>query len=112
MQERAVYDRLWADAQVSFRAGDVEIDPLLTDPASDDRLGLTLAARFDGPALERLGGLLDDLRALAPEQHIYRPDELHIGAVRRRPSLASTRQPRPSTRTARCSPMYSPMRGH
>lgn len=78
MQERAVYDRLWADAQASFRAGDVEIDPLLTDPASDDRLGLTLAARFDSPALERLGGLLDDLCALAPEQHIYRPDELHI----------------------------------
>lgn len=78
MQERALYDRLWADSLASFRAGNVDVDPLLNDRASDNRLGLTLAARFDEATLGRLARLLDDLRALAPEQHIYRPDELHI----------------------------------
>lgn len=76
--ERAVYDRLWDDALASFRAGAVEIDPLLNDRAADDRRGLTLAARFDAATRGRLSALLDDLRTLAPEQHIYRPDELHI----------------------------------
>lgn len=76
--ERALYDRLWDDALASFRSGAVELDPHLPDRVDDDRLGLTLAARFDDATRERLSALLDDLRALAPEQHIYRPDELHI----------------------------------
>lgn len=76
--ERALYDRLWDEALAFFRAGRVEIDPLLDRRESDDRRGLTLAARLDGAALGRLSGVLDDLRALAPEQHLYRPDELHI----------------------------------
>lgn len=76
--ERALYDRLWDEALAYFRAGRVEIDPLLVRREFDDRRGLTLAARLDGAALGRLSGVLDDLRTLAPEQHIYRPDELHI----------------------------------
>ncbi len=76
--ERALYDRLWDEALASFRAGQVEIDPLLDRREFDNRRGLTLAVRPDGAALGRLSGVLDDLRALAPEQHIYRPDELHI----------------------------------
>lgn len=78
MQERATYDRLWADTLASFRAGVVEIDPALNDLASDDRRGLTLAARPDAPARDRLSRLLDELRGVAPEQHIYSPDDLHI----------------------------------
>lgn len=76
--ERALYDRLWADARASFQAGVVEIDPHLDDREADTRRGLTLVARLDGALRPEMGALLADLRALAPEQHIYRPDELHI----------------------------------
>lgn len=76
--ERALYDRLWAEARASFQAGAVEVDPHLDNREADTRRGLTLAARFDGALRPELDALLADLRALAPEQHVYRPDELHI----------------------------------
>lgn len=76
--ERALYDRLWVEASASFQAGAVEIDPHLDDREADTRRGLTLVARFDGMLRPELDALLADLRVLAPEQHVYRPDELHV----------------------------------
>lgn len=77
-EERALYDRLWAEARASFQAGAVEIDPHLDDREADTRRGLTLTARFGGALRPELDALLADLRVLAPEQHVYRPDELHV----------------------------------
>ena len=75
---QAVYDRLWDEARASFAAGHVRTDPHLINRAADARRGLTLIIRPGPVALACITALLDELHALAPAQHIYRPDEVHI----------------------------------
>lgn len=74
---QAVYDRLWQAAETAYAAGAVVIDPYL-DQSNDSRRGLTLLLRPGGAALMGMCGVLDELRALVPEQHIYTADALHI----------------------------------
>jgi len=73
-----VYDRLWAEAMAAFEAGTVRTDPYLLQRETDTRQGITLIARPDPPTLVRIGELLEGLQRVAPEQYIYRPEELHI----------------------------------
>jgi 2'-5' RNA ligase len=75
---RAVYDRLWAEARDSFAAGVVRADPHLRDRTRDTRRGISLIIRPDAATIERISAIMNDLRAFAPEQHFYRPDELHM----------------------------------
>lgn len=75
---RAVYARLWADAQAQFATGTVKTDPYLDRRESDTRRGLTLVLRPDGEAKARITAALDELGDLAPGQYRYHPDELHI----------------------------------
>jgi 2'-5' RNA ligase len=75
---RAVYARLWAAAQAQFARGSVQTDPHLVRREADTRRGLTLLLRPSGEAKANLTAVLDELRTLAPRQHLYHPDELHI----------------------------------
>src|SRR5262245_11622667 len=73
-----IYDQMWAEASERLTAGTVTIDPHLSARQDDRRTGITLIAR-PGPAVTRqIARLLDELRAQEPEQHFYRPDELHV----------------------------------
>ena len=74
----AVYARLWDDAQAAFAAGTVGTDPHLDDRASDLRRGLTLVLRPAPPMRAQIAALIAQLDAIAPGQHVYRPDELHV----------------------------------
>ncbi len=74
----AVYARLWEDAQAAFAAGTVQTDPHLDDRAADQRRGLTLVLRPARLMRARIATLIAQLDAIAPGQHIYRPDELHV----------------------------------
>ncbi len=75
---QTVYDRLWDAARATFSVGHVRTDPHLLNRAADDRRGLTLIIRPGPVVLERITALIDELRALAPDQYFYRPDEIHI----------------------------------
>jgi 2'-5' RNA ligase len=61
-----------------FATGRVRTDPHLLDRAADDRRGLSLIIRPVPDMTARLTGLIDHLREIAPGQHVYQPDELHI----------------------------------
>jgi 2'-5' RNA ligase len=75
---QAVYDRLWAEAQEHFAAGRVKTDPHLLDRTQDARRGISLIIRPAPDMIARLGAVIDELNAIVPGQHVYRPDELHI----------------------------------
>jgi 2'-5' RNA ligase len=75
---QAVYDRLWAEAQEHFAAGRVKTDPHLLDRAHDARRGISLIIRPTPDMIARLGVVIDELDAIVPGQHVYRPDELHV----------------------------------
>ena len=75
---RAIYDRLWAEARDAFVAGVVHADAYLRDRTHDARRGISLIIRPDAATIGRITAIMDDLRVFAPEQHFYRPDELHI----------------------------------
>jgi 2'-5' RNA ligase len=75
---QAVYDRLWAEAQEHFAAGRVKTDPHLLDRAQDRRRGISLIIRPTPDMIARLGAVIDELNAIVPGQHVYRPDELHV----------------------------------
>ena len=75
---RAIYAQLWSEAQTRFKTGSVRTDPHLDQRASDTRRGMTLLLRPNGEAKARISAALDDLRQIAPDQHLYHPDELHI----------------------------------
>jgi 2'-5' RNA ligase len=75
---QAVYDRLWTEAQEHFAAGRVKTDPHLLDRANDTRRGISLIIRPTSAMIVRLGTVIDELNAIVPGQHVYRPDELHV----------------------------------
>lgn len=75
---RAIYAQLWSEAQARFKTGSVRTDPHLDQRASDTRRGMTLLVRPNGEAKARISAALDDLHQIAPDQHLYHPDELHI----------------------------------
>lgn len=75
---QTVYDRLWAEACAAFETGSVRLDPFLLNRATDNRRGLTLMIRPDAAVITRSTEVIDRLREVAPEQHFYHSDELHI----------------------------------
>ncbi|MBI5961121.1 MAG: 2'-5' RNA ligase family protein [Chloroflexi bacterium] len=75
---QAVYDRLWNEAQAAFAAGQVKTDPYLSDRDSDPRRGMTLIIRPAPEMIAQIGAVIDQLREIAPGQHFYHPDELHL----------------------------------
>lgn len=75
---RAIYDRLWQEAHEQFAAGTVRIDPHLDQRQTDTRRGLTLLLRPDKAVMAQINAVIDDLRAIAPDQYHYPPESLHI----------------------------------
>jgi 2'-5' RNA ligase len=75
---RQIYDRMWADARERLASGAAAIDRQLAEREADRRRGITLIARPGPAAGARIAELIDELRAQEPEQHFYRPGELHV----------------------------------
>jgi 2'-5' RNA ligase len=72
------YDAIWREGQSALQSATVEIDATLARNVPDARRGLTLLLRPSDAVAGRVAALLDELRALEPEQHYYRPSELHV----------------------------------
>lgn len=75
---RQIYDRLWAEAAAAFARREPHIDPYLSRRTDDRRRSVTLAIR-PGPVVRRaVNNFLKQLATVAPGQHFYRPEELHV----------------------------------
>ncbi len=72
------YTDLWRAAQDSFSQGRVDIDPILANRAHDRRRGLSLIVRPGPTVATAVAHLLGQLVTCEPDQHYYRPTELHV----------------------------------
>jgi hypothetical protein len=73
-----IYNRLWREAIPRFERGEPQTDPHLTNRAGDGRRGVTLAFRPEAAVQRAVDLFLRQLAEVAPGQHCYRPDELHV----------------------------------
>jgi len=73
-----IYENLWNLNIPRITAGDVEIDPWLTDPENDRRRGLTLIFRPPNSVIMEIMEFLESCRILEPDQFFYQPDNLHF----------------------------------
>lgn len=81
------YDEMWQRATTAFQQHAFGLDPQLLAIDEDHRLGLGCIIRPDLAALPAALQLLAQLVALAPEQHLYRPAELHVSVLTPIPSF-------------------------
>lgn len=77
-EARQVYDRLWTEAVAGFQRDEVQIDPYLQRPETDQRQGITLIVRPEAAVAEEFSGLIETLRQQEPEQYYYRPGDYHV----------------------------------
>jgi 2'-5' RNA ligase len=73
-----VYEMLWNENFPAISRGEIEIDPYLSNPGSDQRRGLTLIFR---PSLSMINSMLDflsEIRGLEPDQYYYQASNLHF----------------------------------
>ncbi len=84
---QANYDEMWRRAMQAFQRGELQIDAQLLDIEHDRRLGLGCIIRPRLAALPAVPALLDELACLAPDQHCYRLEELHISVLTPIPSF-------------------------
>jgi len=61
-----------------FERGEIQTDPHLVQHAGDGRRGVTLALRPEPRVQAAVDGFRRKLAEVAPGQHFYRPDELHV----------------------------------
>jgi 2'-5' RNA ligase len=73
-----IYNRLWREAIPRLKQGQPQIDPHLANRAGDGRRGITLAFRPEAAVQKAVDLFLRQLAEVAPGQHFYRPDELHV----------------------------------
>ncbi|MCK6623969.1 MAG: hypothetical protein L6R45_02195 [Anaerolineae bacterium] len=73
-----VYERLWTEALSRFSQGQVELDPHLLNPERDFRRGISLIARPNPAVAEQFTKLINELKALEPEQYFYQPEDFHL----------------------------------
>lgn len=73
-----IYQQLWTEAVSAFKQGRPELDPHLADRSNDLRRGVTLAFRPSPAVQAKAGRFLEQVAAVAPGQHLYRPEELHV----------------------------------
>lgn len=74
----ARYDALWNAAAPEVRAGRAALDPWPARKDDDHRRGVTLLARPSESVTRELCALMDELRALEPDQYYHPPEDLHI----------------------------------
>ena len=75
---RQIYDRLWREAVPRFERGEPQTDPHLANRPGDGRRGVTLAFRPEAAVQRAVDLFLRQLAEVAPGQHFYRRDELHV----------------------------------
>jgi 2'-5' RNA ligase len=78
MDEWQIYETLWNDAVSAFGRGEQQIDRHLSDRQNDSRRGVTIILRPSPAVLGRVKDFLDQLARAFPDQHFYRPEELHV----------------------------------
>ncbi len=77
-ETRQVYESLWNEAVSAFERNDLELDRHLPNKSRDQRRGLSLALR-PSPAVQALiVRFQNELKAVAPEQYYYLPEEFHV----------------------------------
>jgi 2'-5' RNA ligase len=74
----AVYDMLWNSSFNAVSRGEVDIDPYITNPGSDQRRGLTLIFRPAAELQTTILGFLEELQSLEPDQYYYNATNLHF----------------------------------
>jgi 2'-5' RNA ligase len=77
-EPRRVYEELWRINRALLKSGRIKIDPRLRDKAGDFRRGITLVARPDAIVKKSVTSFLDEVTAICPRQHLYKPSELHM----------------------------------
>lgn len=78
MEKPAIYETLWNNAIAAFERGQPQIDPHLSDKTDDLRRGVTLIFRPSPAVCDAAAAFVDHLAAICPDQHYYRPEELHV----------------------------------
>jgi 2'-5' RNA ligase len=73
-----IYQQLWIEAVAAFEGGAPQIDTNLSDKANDLRRGVTLAFLPSAVVRTNVENFLGQLGEIAPAQHLYRPEELHV----------------------------------
>jgi 2'-5' RNA ligase len=91
--EQVIYEKLWQQAALAFDSGAVRLDAFLKNQAGDTRRGVTLVARLDASVCARVKCFLDEIAAVAPQQHFYQPAEFHLTVLSVIPGSVSWRQP-------------------
>ena len=72
------FDDLWLKAQPRLESGNPKIDPHLGEAVIDNRRGISLVLRLSTEVRELLSQVSDRLKAAAPEQYHYEPEEYHV----------------------------------
>jgi len=70
-----VYEWLWSETRSQAQ---VERDPHFINPGEDTRRGTTLIVRPSQECIEKFCHLLERLRAIAPDQYYYDPQDFHV----------------------------------
>lgn len=91
--EQIIYERLWQEAALAFDRGEVRLDAFLKSRPGDARRGITLVTRPDAALCASVKNFLDEISAVAPEQHFYQPSEFHLTMLSVIPGSESWRQP-------------------
>lgn len=73
-----IYHQLWTEAAAAFASGRPQIDPHLANRAKDFRRGVTLAFRPSSAVRAKVKDFMEQLARVAPGQHLYLPEELHV----------------------------------
>ncbi len=73
-----IYRQLWTEAEAAFERGAPQIDPNLSGKGNDLRRGVTLAFRPSPAVRTKVENFLGQLAEIAPGQHFYQPEELHV----------------------------------
>jgi 2'-5' RNA ligase len=74
----AIYKMLWESSFTSVSQGDIDIDPYIANPGSDQRRGMTLVFRPSPGMKTIILNFLDELRILEPGQYYYLDSNLHF----------------------------------
>ena len=72
------YEKLWNEAVSAFEDGKPRIDPFILNKSIDLRRGVTLVYRPSVSVRNALTEYIKRLKEICPEQHFYRPEELHL----------------------------------
>lgn len=73
----SIYQQMWADNLTKIQQGAIHIDPNIDNP-SDNRRGITLRIRFEGPVRLAMQSFLEKTKVIAPNQYSYPNTDLHL----------------------------------